>query len=378
MYNPLVGYEENLRQGPSPEWNAGGVFPRIRFTAEPTFSCLGFPLHLPLGIPAGPLLSAEFVKVALEAGFCMPVYKTVRSSAWKSHPWPNVLSVEAFTESSPQQRPRAQVKPLSRDLLKEQLRKGNLSITNAFGVPSAAPEKWAEDFSTLPESAFSSGGMTVLSFQGSRREGQSWSTFLDDTALCARKAAEVVSARGGRILEMNVSCPNESGAPIYTDLKALGETLDAAAVALQDFPEVRLIVKLGLLDPSNILAVVERVAQRAQGISAINTLSANIIDSHGQRALGSGAEHGGICGQVIRASALRSMQQLSSARRALGLDKNQFALIGVGGCFTYEHVRAFLEAGADVVHSATGAMWNLQFASECARGFGIGFSGKEC
>jgi dihydroorotate dehydrogenase (NAD+) catalytic subunit len=377
MYNPLVSYEENLRLGPSPEWNSGGFFPQIRFTGAPMFSCLGHPLHLPLGMPAGPLLSAAYLKVALEAGFSMPVYKTVRSSAWKSHPWPNVLGVENFLESQSQQRPVAQVTPLSRNMLSEQLKSGSLSITNAFGVPSSAPEQWASDFASLPESAFSAGSMSVLSFQGSRRDGQGWSAFLDDTARCARLAAEVVSRRGGKILEMNVSCPNESGAPIYTDLNALGESLDAAASALRDFPGVQLIVKLGQLEPANTLAVVERVARCAHGISAINTLSANIVDLRGQRALGSGAEHGGICGEVIRTTALTSMRQLSQARRALGLDKNNFALVGVGGCFNSNHVCEFLEAGADVVHAATGAMWNLQFASECARRLGVRFSGKE-
>jgi len=377
MYNPLLSYEDNLRQGPSPEWNAEGVFPRIHFTDKPKFSCLGIPLHLPLGMPAGPLLSAAYVKVALEAGFSMPVYKTVRSAAWKSHPWPNVLSVEKLSDASPRVRPLAQVIPLSKNVLGEQLKNGRLSITNAFGVPSAAPEQWSKDFSSLPDFAFSAGAMSVLSFQGSRRNGQGWKEFLDDTTLCARLAAEAVSARGGKLLEMNVSCPNESGAPIYTDLKALTEALDAAALALQDFPALRLIVKLGQLEPEAVLAVVERVAQRAHGISAINTLSANIVDSNGQRALGSGAEHGGICGDVIRDAALSSMRNLSRARQALGLDKNEFALVGVGGCFTASHVFDFLEAGADVVHAATGAMWNLQFASECARNFGVSFSDGE-
>lgn len=385
MYNPLVGYDENLRQGPAPEWNRGGFFPEIHFSGKPQFSLFGLPLYLPLGVPAGPLLSTAYVRVALKAGFCMPVYKTVRSRAWPSHPWPNVLrlnSVELDTqirnaEGHLAQRPRVEVVPLQQSYLAQPEASRRLSITNAFGVPSLSPDAWSSDFSELEELSFSDGRLTVLSFQGSRVQSGSWSDFLEDTAQTSRLAAACVSRKGGRVLEMNVSCPNEAGAPIYTDIHALSETLRAAADGLSDYPDVKLIIKLGVVADDQVLPTVEAIARYAHGISAINTVSATILTPEGQRALGSGAEHGGVCGFAIRNQALEMVRKFQDARRALGLISQQFALVGVGGCTTVVDFEKFLEAGADVVHVATGAMWNLQFASECAQFLNVKISGGD-
>lgn len=378
MYNPLASYEDNLRNGPSPEWNRGGSFPKIRYTSEPRFSCLGFPLHLPLGIPAGPLLSSSYVNVALDAGFVMPVYKTVRSSAWESHPWPNVLRVDHFMDKNPQNsRPLAQVLPLQKVILDDESQRRALSITNAFGVPSQTPEIWKKDVQSISKNSLHDGYMPTLSFQGSRREGRSWLDFLDDTALCAQLAANAMQEIGGRCLEMNVSCPNEAGAPIYTDKVALEDTLRAAAFGLRDFPNLKLIIKMGIIPETDSLSVVELVAKYAHGIAAINTLSAIIETPDGKRALGSKAEHGGICGDVIRTVALETIKKLHTARESLGLVSSQFALIGVGGCSSFTHLQRFLEAGADVVHAATGAMWNLQLASECALELGVAFTNED-
>jgi len=373
MYNPQLSYEENLKRGPSADWDVSGSFPAITYSGEPKFSFLGKPLYLPLGIPAGPLLSSEFVRVALNAGFCMPVYKTVRSSEWKSHPWPNVLDVTDFKTEAGAARSTATVIPLQKSSLQESLTGARVSITNAFGVPSRSPEAWSNDFQTLPAEAFGIGRQTVLSFQGSRREGEPWQSFLDDTERCARLAAHAVVKAGGCLLEMNVSCPNESGAPIYSDFSALAQTLKAASVGLREFNQLKLIVKLGLLEPKRAIEVVELVAKYAHGISAINTLSAHIVTPQGKTALGSGAAHGGICGEVIRPAAIKMVSTLSKARQSLGLSSTEFALVGVGGCASADHLQAFLDAGADVVHAATGAMWNLRLASECATKLGVSY-----
>ena len=47
--------------------------------------------------------------------------------------------------------------------------------------------------------------------------------------------------------------------------------------------------------------------------------------------------------------------RLNAIREKLGLD---FAIVGVGGVIRPEDYKAYREAGANAVMSATGAMWN--------------------
>src|SRR3546814_10229850 len=57
------------------------------------YSCLGFPINFPFGIPAGPVLNSKFIKAAFEFGFSVPVYKTVRADFFPCQPYPNVMYV---------------------------------------------------------------------------------------------------------------------------------------------------------------------------------------------------------------------------------------------------------------------------------------------
>ena len=103
FYNPELSYEQNYTDGPF------GLFADSSREAEPSSSSqiapqsrlLGLPVALPFGIPAGPLLNGRFVMAALDLGFDLPVYKTVRTRRWSSHAWPNVLAVHTPGGSPP-------------------------------------------------------------------------------------------------------------------------------------------------------------------------------------------------------------------------------------------------------------------------------------
>src|ERR1700761_8742457 len=152
VYNPLLSYEENYERGPFGGFRDGRVMER---GFEPRFSFLGQRVGVPFGIPAGPLVNGAFVKAALDKGFDIPVYKTVRTRAYKSHAWPNVLPVH-----------------VEGDLPAECLRlvaggeyAEPLSITNSFGVPSMTPEVWQRDLADCVAYA-RDGQLVVGSFQG--------------------------------------------------------------------------------------------------------------------------------------------------------------------------------------------------------------------
>src|SRR5665213_3188471 len=90
FYDPARSYLDNFNHGPSGLFVDPDTPPPI---GDPQYSFLGHKVYEPFGIPAGPLLNSRFVNAALDMGFDIPVYKTVRTRKYASHPSPNVLTV---------------------------------------------------------------------------------------------------------------------------------------------------------------------------------------------------------------------------------------------------------------------------------------------
>src|SRR3989344_7771099 len=91
FYDPEKSYEENFTQGPFGAFADGE---ELKEEDKPQFDFFGFKVNSPFGIPAGPLINGNFVEGALDKGFDIVTYKTVRSGKYPCHPWPNVLSVK--------------------------------------------------------------------------------------------------------------------------------------------------------------------------------------------------------------------------------------------------------------------------------------------
>src|SRR3989344_341121 len=91
FYDPEKTYEENYDQGPYGVFSDGVVYAQ---EGEPQHEYLGQKIYFPFGIPAGPLINSTFCKAAFEKGFDICVYKTVRSSTFPCHPFPNILAVK--------------------------------------------------------------------------------------------------------------------------------------------------------------------------------------------------------------------------------------------------------------------------------------------
>ena len=96
-----------------------------------------------------------------------------------------------------------------------------------------------------------------------------------------------------------------------------------------------------------------------RGVSGINTISMKVLDKKGDPALGPGRLTSGICGNPIRHAALEFIQQ---ARAINEKEKLGLAIIGTGGVTLPEHFTEFLNAGADIVMTATGMMWDPYLA----------------
>lgn len=346
FYDPLKSYDENYDQGPFGIFSDGKVY---EVKTSPQYDFLGEKVNLPFGIPAGPLLNSKFVKAAFEKGFDIPVYKTVRSGMYPTHPFPNVLAVHVEGDLTLE---KAQLALVADDKYDEPI-----SITNSFGVPSKDPSVWQEDAKKAMSCA-GTGQVMVLSFMGTVVKDQTADELISDFALAAKLSFET----GAKILEVNLSCPNigNEGLVCYN----LDMTKKVLETIRQKIENVPLIVKVGYYkEESDLEKLSEIVAEYANSISAINTISAPIVDHNGNQALPGNPVRlkSGVCGACIKWAGLDMVKKLKTIR-----EKNnyKFSIEGVGGVTKPEDYFEYKDAGADAVFSATGAMWNPELAIE--------------
>ena len=345
FYDPNKSYEDNYNGGPFGGFKDGEVFKQ---TGEPQNDFLGQKVYLPFGIPAGPLLNSNFCKGAFEKGFDICVYKTVRSAFFPCHPFPNVLAVKVEGDLT--------LEKAQKSLVADNNYSEPLNITNSFGVPSKDPEVWQEDVKKAISYA-GLGQVLVLSFMGTVKENQTPDEFVADYALAARLAYETKA----KVLETNLSCPNigNEGLVCY-NLEMTEKVCKAIRAEIGDTP---LVLKVGYYkNDEDIKKIVEIASKYAQSISAINTIQTEIVDKKGMQALpGKMRARSGVCGASIKWAGLEMVRKFKKAVKDLGVD---LKIDGVGGVTKPENYFEYIEAGADAVMSATGAMWNPNLAKE--------------
>lgn len=311
---------------------------------------LGFFVNLPFGIPAGPLLNSKFVKAAFDFGFAVSTYKTVRSRSFPSHPYPNVLFVDTSFKLCPQKTPRLTA------LERNNKAVSKISITNSFGVPSQNPKIWQEDVRKALSYA-KKGQLLILSFMGTVKKNQSQQKFIDDFAFTAKLANET----GVKVLEVNLSCPNigNEGLVCY-DLETTKKICKAIRKAIGNKP---FIVKVGFYQNEKSLnKLAEIINEYANAVAAINTLAVEVVDKNGYQALpGKNRIKSGVCGASIKWAGLEMVKKLDKIRRE---NNYKFEIVGIGGVMTPKDYFEYRNAGADLVQSATGAMWNPYLASQ--------------
>lgn len=356
-YDPLKSYYENYDSGPFGAFADGKDFrPKHSGSGRmdspgveiPKYNFLGQPVFLPFGIPAGPLPNSNFVKAAFQKGFDITTYKTVRSHKFPCHPWPNVLAVKIKGNLT--------LTKAQKPLVADNHYATPLSITNSFGVPSFTPDVWQEDMAKAVKSA-SRGQVLIASFQGTPKKGGTSKTFIDDHV----RTAKLVKETGAKIIEINLSCPNEG----TNDLLCFDtDTTQKIAARVKDaIGNIPLILKLAYFKNHHHLEdFVEKLAPITQAFAAINTIPAPIVDKKNHQALpGEGRLRSGVCGAAIKWAGLDMVKRLKRLR-----DKHQlnFTIIGVGGITKPQDYHDYIAAGADAALSATGSIWHPYLAQE--------------
>lgn len=345
FYDPRKSYDSNYSEGPFGDFANGK---KIEDPLKPPkHEFLGHPVNLPFGIPAGPLLNSNYVKAAFEKGFDVAVYKTVRADTFPCHPFPNVLGIHIDGDLT--------ISRAKTPIVADTDYSEPISITNSFGVPSKDPSVWQEDARKAISYA-GEGQVMVLSFMGTVRPNQTAEEFIADFV----RAAELSKETGAPILEGNLSCPNigNEGLVCY-NLEMTRRVVNATRDKIGDVP---LIWKVGYYESDQDLEVLAKIADESKStLSVINTIPAPIVDKYGNQALpGSPARlKSGVCGAVIKWAGLEMVKKLDIIRKEKGY---KFAIDGVGGVTRPEDYFEYVDAGADAVFSATGAMWNPDLA----------------
>ncbi|GIL93256.1 hypothetical protein Vretimale_19671 [Volvox reticuliferus] len=102
-----------------------------------------------------------------------------------------------------------------------------------------------------------------------------------------------------------------------------------------------------------VLQAAERAG--AGAVAGINGLSRRVeLPGGGGPALGPDRPTSGVCGDPIRVA---GREFVTRARQIIAADNLRLELVGVGGVTQADHVMEYLQAGADIVQTATGFMW---------------------
>lgn len=293
----------------------------------------GIPVRSPLGIPAGPLLNSRWLLHYAAVGFDVLTYKTVRSAYRACYAPPNLLPIEApqFDDATECVRPAAHP---------------SQSWAISFGMPSKEPDVWQEDVARARQ-GLRPGQVLVVSVVASPTRDWTLADTIADYVALARMARDA----GAHAIEANISCPNVCTAEgeVFLSAKASREVAAAMRAAV---PELPLILKIGKFPTrEHAEALIEAVAEHADALSTVNSLTASVHDAEGHF-LFDGLKRG-IGGECVRD---RAHAEVALLRGIISATGTPLRLIGVGGVFTAGDVRQRLAAGAHNVQMATAAM----------------------
>jgi DNA-binding transcriptional ArsR family regulator len=118
--------------------------------------------------------------------------------------------------------------------------------------------------------------------------------------------------------------------------------------------------------------IVAGIAPHVDAISGINTIRMGVLDRAGAATFGS-RPSAGVSGVAIRELGLKFVRRLVDLKRA---EAYTFDVIGMGGVMTAADILAYLDAGATVVQSATGAFFNPYLAVDLREAMGAGIGGE--
>ncbi|MEP3480527.1 MAG: hypothetical protein ABJZ55_14850 [Fuerstiella sp.] len=309
-----------------------------------SWNYLGRPTNSCLGIPAGPLLNADWLLYYSRLGFDILTYKTVRTTARDCYPLPNLVPVFAN-----------QLPDSNQTVLTAETMQHDWAVS--FGMPSVAASQWKADVRKA-KNGLASGQLLVVSIVGEASSAHDDSVnhmlniLADDYATCAKWAVE----SGADVVEANFSCPNvcSTDGQLYQRPDQAVQVASRIRDAIGDVP---LVLKIGFYnDISEIEQFLDAVAPYVQGLCMTNSIAAKVVQPTHVRQSNTELFDGqvrGICGRAIHVASVRQVQTFCDLIRRKNLTMDVSA---VGGIFDADDVQRYLDAGAATVGMATSAM----------------------
>jgi dihydroorotate dehydrogenase (NAD+) catalytic subunit len=317
-----------------------------------------YKLNSPLGIPASILtINTKWISPFLRLGFDAITYKTCRTRAWEALPHPNIVYLPEVQE------------PWTVGKIPEHaIGVGDIPIEdpskicmgNSFNMPGMDLDSWKKDVKDTI-SLLGKGQILIVSVVGT--SGEREAEFVEDFVRAAVEAA----GTGAAAIELNFSCPNAYGkteGSVYHEPALAGQIARKVRSAL---PKAKILLKIGYLKPQELSKLFDATHQYVDGFTAINTIPLRVI-SQGQYSEpffpGGKRARPGISGAAIREHALTVV---SGLRTLANTKRPDLVIFGVGGISTADHVRRFLEAGANCVQMCTSVNHNPFLAIEIRR-----------
>lgn len=358
VYDIKKDYWESLAQGPQ------GLPARIPEPPLLDWSFLGKTIDSPIGVPASVATADHsWIRFWFQLHFTVLTYKTVRAvntKEYSPHPFPHVVRIPDWIRPfeigdfpSRLVLPAVPVDEYDAHTL--------FTLANSVGMPSPIVADWKRDIA-LTKDLLPAGCFLIVSVVGT---GSDPAEMLDNFVECACEAAELQPDA----IELNASCPNVfktdgdivEGA-LFEDPRGSAELLTRVAKELRKrHLDVPVLLKIGYLSPEKLEALVERTRKLTCGYTAINTMPTQIYRAGQEK---DAAPYpffsrynnpiAGVSGIAIQIHSLETVRNLDALRN----NKSEFAIVGVGGVSTPEHVLTFLKSGADVVQTCTAAMFD--------------------
>lgn len=310
---------------------------------------LTWQLRSPIGIAAGPLLNARFIKAYAQLGYSILTYKTVRSCEHPAHPAPVLARLEYTSKGD----------NISSQQFIGHSDPGNtlpatLSSANSVGLPSYHPKFWREDVRRA-RAFMGDGQILVVSVVGTSKSGDSTEQLADDFAQCAQWAVEA----GADMIEVNLSCPNvrNEESDVYLDPAASTQVVKATRAAIGS---AMLSAKLGYYADKTVMqTVLDSITPFLNALTLINAVKFPIIAPDGTPYFpGSTRAYAGVGGAIIRPFAQNNVQYALQFLKQRSLS---IPVIAVGGITEPHHVDEYLALGATIVEIATTAIWQPFF-----------------